>query len=284
MKALHRFDFRTVSLLVASVMLVIVGATMSSCVIIRDDHDNWRDDSDNVDNTHYSASEPIYYASVAGSRTALNVNAINGPVTIQGEAGLDSIIITGVRRVESESTQDARDHLPDLLLILDPNSSSTFTVRTEQPHETHGRNYVVEYSIRIPLAWQVTVANINGDVTLDSLGGNAVVSEQCGSVHLWDVLANTDAQVTAGMIECRTVLSGTHRCALQTVTGDVHLWIPENTSADLSASVVIGSITLQGLTLHDSQVTPTHVHGTLGNGEGTIALVATTGAITVTGF
>jgi len=72
--------------------------------------------------------------------------------------------------------------------------------------------------------------------------------------------------------------------AVDNVNGRIALDIPQNTSAEFSASLVNGSISLQNLTLHNRVATSKSLQGRLGEGQGTITLRTTNGNIDVSGF
>jgi len=72
--------------------------------------------------------------------------------------------------------------------------------------------------------------------------------------------------------------------AVDNVNGSIALDIPQNTSADFSASLVNGSISLQNLTLHNRVTTSKSLQGRLGDGQGMISLRTTNGNIDVLGF
>jgi len=71
---------------------------------------------------------------------------------------------------------------------------------------------------------------------------------------------------------------------LNLVTGNIELDIPQNTSAEFSAAVVTGTISISDLVLQNQVSTSGSLSGTLGNGEGTISLNVVTGSVNVQGF
>jgi len=71
---------------------------------------------------------------------------------------------------------------------------------------------------------------------------------------------------------------------IDNVNGSIQLEIPQTTSANFSARLVNGSISLQNLILHNKVVTSKSLLGTLGDGQGTISLRTTNGNIDVLGF
>ena len=68
------------------------------------------------------------------------------------------------------------------------------------------------------------------------------------------------------------------------VNGSIQLSIPQNTSAEFSATVTIGDISVSNLVLQNQESTPNSLRGTLGAGQGTISLSTVNGNIRVTGF
>jgi DUF4097 and DUF4098 domain-containing protein YvlB len=107
---------------------------------------------------------------------------------------------------------------------------------------------------------------VTGQVLLDEISGSAVVNLVTGGI---------EAQVTLpedGMVN------------LNLVTGNIGLNIPQNTSAEFSAAVVTGTISMSDLVLQNPASTSTSLSGTLGNGEGTILLNVVTGSVSVHGF
>ena len=102
----------------------------------------------------------------------------------------------------------------------------------------------------------VEVVNVNGNVTLTDIVGEARV----GLVN-----GNIDAEVTppaSGTIE------------LTNVNGNVILDVPTDVSAQLEATLTNGTISLANLTVQNEVTTATSLTGTLGAGEGEIELRA----------
>ena len=85
-------------------------------------------------------------------------------------------------------------------------------------------------------------------------------------------------------IEAEVTLPEDGTINLNLVTGNIELDIPQSTSAEFSASVVTGTISLSDLVLQNQASTPGSLTGTLGSGEGTISLNVVTGSISVQGF
>jgi hypothetical protein len=218
-----------------------------------------------VSSTDVVAEETFSLEDNVTTQNTLSVAGINGTISVTASADADSVAVTGVRRVGSESFEDAQAHLPELQVQVS-STADEILVETIQPTETGGRNYTVNYTITIPEGMNVSVANTNGNVNLRQIVGSALVD------------------LTNGRISARVTLLADGTIDLMTVNGNVELNIPQTTNADLSASVTNGNITVTNLTVQNEVLTTNSVQGTLGNGQGTIILRTTNGNITANGF
>jgi DUF4097 and DUF4098 domain-containing protein YvlB len=239
---------------------------------------------DQVDNTNFVASESFRFAVDAENKAGLRVDGISGNVEVLGLAEADSVIITGERRVGSESLEDAQNHLTELQVEVSDLTSGV-QVKTIQPDEAHGRSYVVDYSITLPKTMDVVVNNVNGGVSINSIEGEIAVQNVNGSVMLDQIRGIAYVNVVNGQIQGHVALlsSGTS-IEMITVNGSIGLDIPQSASAQFSASVVNGTIGVSGLALTDLVSTPYSLTGTLGDGQGRILLSTVNGSISVVGF
>lgn len=277
-------------------LMFLVGVVISSCIV-----EPHNDGNINVNNTRYSATEDFNYQIEVLDQEHLELFAINGSVEIIGVSDLDSVEIWGERRVESESSSDARAHLHYLSVEIN-NYSDQIIVQTKQPDKTYGRNYLVFYHIRIPADWSVYVENVNGTVSITHMinlvevantNGNLFFDELTGEIHanltngniiFTDINACVVGNLTNGSISCQLTLPDSGLCQLNTVNGEISLSIPDSTSADFSAEVVNGRISITNLNILNLVSTPKSLSGQLGAGEGLIELGTVNGNIGVTGY
>jgi hypothetical protein len=259
------------------------------------------DSGDNVSNTNYVAKESLSFKVAKGSNTKLRVVGITGTIKITGAAQSDTVFIDAVKSVGSESTRDAEEHLPELIVTVEESSNEIF-VKTTQPGETYGRNYVVDYTINLPKNMLVTVINVTGTIevnsienivtvnnvtgtiTLNQITGNASVVNVTGEIFLDEISGNASVNLTTGNITSKVFLPLNGALTHNLVTGNINLSIPVNTSAQFSATIVTGNINLSNLTLQNQQSSGKTITGTLGGGQGAISLGAVTGNINVVGF
>jgi hypothetical protein len=193
-------------------------------------------------------------------------------------------MIAAIKRVQSDSAEDAEAHLQELEVIVQ-DLANEVRVDTIQPIDDGGRNYIVDYTITLPNFLETHVENTGGTVTLDSINNDVTVINVGGNITLRNILGSAVIDLVAGTIEGEVTLPLNGVIDMETVTGDIHLAIPVNTSAELSAAVFLGSISVTNLVLQNEVITSTFRSGTLGSGQGTITLEAgTVGDISVSGF
>lgn len=236
--------------------VVIALITLGGCIII--------ETGDDVDNTDAVARASFSYEIPVDAQERVRLEAINGTIEITGEVGASSVVIAGERRVGSESIRDAEEHLAELEVEVDDRTTEVI-VRTEQPSNTRGRNYVVDYTLTIPAELAVSIMHINGKVVVV------------------DVAANTLVDLVNGNVDADLSLLPDGLVDLSAVNGNIDLAIPASTSADLDAAVTNGTIRTSNLVLQDVESSSRSLSGRLGTGEGIISLSVVNGNIAVAG-
>lgn len=234
-------------------------------------------------------------------QSRFRLEGVNGNIDVAGVPGAQVAEIWGERKVTSSDATDARAYLSQLEVRVTDGEEALF-VRTVQPKESHGRNFEVTYHVRIPCCWNVVLSNANGNVVIDSLqqgasvaiaNGNIFVGEVRGTVGVTAVNGNITfealqgnalAALTNGSIKGDVLLPAGGTCDMSTVNGGIDLGIPNTTSADFSAELTNGSITVIGLSVQNATTSSRSVRGRLGNGDGKITLRTVNGNIRLEGF
>lgn len=262
--------------------IFLIGSLLNF-VISCSDSDSIFDNKENkVKNTDYSASQAFSQNVAVNNQTKFILNAVNGSVKI-GITDGQLVTISGLKIVESESVDDAQNYLKNISVPIDDRGDEVFA-ETRQPEKNYGRNLIVNYNVFIPKNWLVNIVNVNGDVTLDSLEGDLLVSLVNGPVNLNKISASVTIDVINGSINGDMTLPMEETCNMSLVNGSINLAIPVTTSADFSARVTNGSINLLNLVLQNLQSSTKVVAGTLGTGQGNIDLETENGIINVTGY
>jgi len=265
-----RMKYRILSLVPVAVMSALVAAGCGG-------------GSDGGGDPRPWAEEPFSFDVAPTSQTSLRLQAISGEVQVTGAPGATSISITGVRRVQADTPEDATAHLAELKVIVDDSSATEVLVQTVQPQFSAGRNYVVNYTIVLPQNFAVNVASANGDIAVRSLVGDCTIKNSNGRILADAILGNANMALANGEIIASVTLPSGGQIDMQVVNGNIDLDIPQATSAEFVATVAIGTITLTNLSLSPETVTPGSWSGTLGGGDGNISLGVAIGTIVVHG-
>lgn len=241
------------------------------------------DDTDRVSNSNFIAEESFSFEVAVANHSRFRLEGINGRVEITGDSRANSVKIEGEKQVGSESFEDAELHLQELEVIVKETADEIF-VKTIQPQDTRGRDYVVNYKITLPKVLKVLADNVNGNVSIQSINNDVAVGNVNGTIVLDDIFGSTTVSIVNGQIRGHMTLPLDGSNNMSTVNGNIDLDIPKNTSAEFSSKVVNGEIRLSKLELQNTVSSPTLLRGTLGRGQGTIALSTVNGNINVAGF
>ena len=107
-------------------------------------------------------------------------------------------------------------------------------IRTVQPQNTRGRNFIVNYTITVPDTLELQVSNITGVIRIESIKNTVVVNNITGEIDLDHIVGSVDARVITGVINGRLTVPLDGTLNLSTMTGKIDVDIPSNSSADCS--------------------------------------------------
>lgn len=264
-----------VAALVVDLTLVLTGC-IGGVVDLGDDYN---------DSNHSGQAE----ATAASSRTVglvdqttVQVEGTNGAIRIWGVEGLETVEVAAIRRVRSNSHQDAFDHLSELQVLVETRPAEIL-IKTLQPQQSFGRTYAVDYDITVPPHLIHEVYNGNGSVRLEGVSADVEVKNGNGDVTLEDVVGSSHVTVGNGKISARTFLPEGGQIVHSAGNGSILLSLQPQVSASFGAKVGNGTISLSGLDLQGILSTPRELQGTLGAGTGTIQLALGNGQIRVEG-
>jgi len=263
--------------------ILIVLLFLTSCTLFVSCDSTITEINGEVSNTDFTASESFHFSIAVQNQTMFSIAGINSNITISGVSNTDSVIITGQKSVESESIEDAEAHLPDLEVIVQ-DLANEVAVETNQPDETGGRNYTVNYHVTLPKGFTISAANVNGIVSVDSINNTVNTANVNGQIILTEIVGNSAVSLVNGQITAKITLPLNGNIGMANVNGNIELEIPINTSAEFSAGLVNGNITITNLVLQNQVSSSTSLTGTLGSGAGTIVLATVNGNISATGF
>ena len=226
---------------------------------------------------------PFEVAVDVTTQTNLQLEAINGSITVTGEPGRSSVLVTGLREVQADNLEEAEAGL-ELLDVVVSELQDAIRVRTIQPEAPDGRSYVVNYQITVPADFAVLILNANGGIEVSSIDAPVDVTNANGEIVLNDIFGSTLVELGNGEVEAEVTLPANGIISIAVGNGVIDLSIPQSTSAEFSASVGNGSIVVLDLDLQNMTTTTGSVTGMLGTGNGLITLAVGNGGITVIGF
>ena len=221
----------------------------------------------------FEAKESFFFEEPIVNQSQFNLDGIGGDITVSGISGANSVTIAGIRRVQADSMQEVEEYLPKLQVDVQA-LENEIRVKTIKPLDTFERIYNVDYMIILPDDLKIKIDNLGGVITVDSITNNVIVNNRAGKVTLANILGSASIDSLTGPIESEVSLPLNGNIDLKTLTGDINLYIPLDTSAEFSARVFEfnGSIRVSNLVLQNEVRTSTSLDGTFGRGEGTIAL------------
>ena len=250
---------------------------LNGCVI---DVVNLDDDWEHSGNAEASAAFSRTLA--LGEQTVIRVVGANGSVKIWGVPGAQGVVVDAVRRVRSDSRQDAEAHLASLQVSAQA-WSHEFEVKTVQPRDSYGRNFIVDYEITVPAHLVTKVANGNGSIRIEDIDADVEVVNGNGEVTLADVTGSSRVSVGNGTVSAGTHLPPTGQVVYAVGNGAIFLSVQTQASAQFSAKVGNGTIHVTGLDLQNVVSSPRQLQGVLGSGIGLIDLSTGNGEIRVQG-
>ena len=233
-----------IELIIIALFTLLISLGCSDVTVDPDVNINGPDLSDY---SKVKAHKPFSHTVDLNNQTFLILEGINGTIRIESASSTRQVSISGEKIVSADNYEDANSHLKDIAIEINE-FANELLIKTIQPDYSDGISYSVNYSIIIPSDLSVRVRNVNGTI-------NGRVS---------------------------VPLNGTVDMIQQ--NGSIELEIPQNTSADFSANLVNGKISVQNLILDNKVVTSKSLKGILSEGHGQISLKTVNGKIDVLGF
>ena len=247
-----------------TLLLILLANSVSLMNCNQDDPLCPNNSNDNVSNTNFTAEDSFSYEIDVMDHAGLSLEAINGTIVVSGKSEANSVKITGVKQVQSESTRDATVHLEELMVDVQ-DLKNGIIVRTVQPNQSEGRNYIINYTITLPQNMDIKINSVNGHIILDEIQSNVFVNLINGNI-------DGEAKLPPG---------GT--IDMRMINGNLVLDIPQNTSARIDAKVINGSVNATNLEIQNREETLKSLTGTCGDGNGEILLNTINGNIMVIG-
>jgi len=215
------------------------------------------------------------------------IKGVNGSIHAEPSNG---------REIEVTAIKTARRSDPSLVRIEVSKSDDGIAICTLYPtpfgsrkntceasddsHSSSRNNDVsVEYTVHVPAGINFSATTLNGTVEAMDLKGPVRANTVNGRIRL-STQDRAEAETVNGSIEASVGTSTWKEpLAFQTVNGHIDLRLPEDASADVSASTVNGDIETDfPLTVH-GKIARRHIEGSIGKGGGSLRLETVNGGI-----
>lgn len=221
------------------------------------------------------------------SGTIVDIINPNGSVTITGW-DQDTIEIKVVK--ESLRGQEALDEVDINIDIADK-----LTIETVYPDINHLVS--VNYEINMPGDLLVgTIECSNGNITLETVGGNPVLTTSNGSISAINVNGivkadSSNGDITATGVRSLAGLSTSNgditaelpalleKLEIKTSNGSVSLLLSPSLAVDLDAKTSNGSISISNLSIDKALFEQTHLSGEMNGGGYSISIETSNGSI-----
>jgi hypothetical protein len=206
--------------------------------------------------------------------------AATGEFSLENTNGSVRLAAWDEARVRIEAVKRARSEraLEDLKVEIE-GEGDRVSVRTRypRPHWMGGAGSV-EYRVSVPRGARVRVTNVNGRVEVDGVLGSVHASTVNGSVDLTGVGGALEVSAVNGSVEADVArVDPSGRNELHTTNGSVRLTLPRDTSADVAAHTVNGSVGCD-FDLADVSKSRRKIEGRIGTGGARFELATVNGS------
>ncbi|UCB59003.1 MAG: DUF4097 family beta strand repeat protein [Thermoplasmatales archaeon] len=224
----------------------------------------------------------------ADNQTILTVSTVNG---------LINVVSWDEKNISLNATKRSRYGYEDLdkakIIVTEINNEITIEIQHDQPI----RSRAVDLEIKIPKNVTVKSATTtNGPITLSKIKGDTILSSINGAINIEDVDGYINASSTNGCINIKNtsgiddlsttnggiiaeVLNIIKNIKIQTINGEISLYINQSLNAEFNISTINGGIIIEDLDISTSETSSKHLRGTIGSGGNTLEIKTTNGVI-----
>ncbi len=211
------------------------------------------------------------------------------PLSADGSVSLDNINgdveITGWSKneVQIDAVKTAPDQQRlDAMRIEISNSANSVDIKTKYPEgRTNNNPGSVHYTLHVPQNARIDKINlVNGNLSVQKLSGEITANLVNGKLRASDLVGTADLATVNGSVDANySSLNNVKEIKLGSVNGSVSLLLPQSPNADVSASVVNGSISTDFPLTVKGHFVGKSISGTLGSGGVKIELNNVNGSI-----
>ena len=210
---------------------------------------------------------------------------ITGVILDQRDSGggipyyLDRIILATQRNL-AEIAKDSMFvlSLPDLTFI-----NNRF-ISVVAPLSSEFFQYSGLLSLEIPSDVECCISEPAAGVLVSEMEGLVTVTTTNFDIQLERHHGNCALETQGGGVFAEFYLLPSRTCVINTVSGDIHITLPDTSSVSINASTIDGGITVSNYNLTYSQISSQEIIGVYGTASSFINVNTTSGNIQITGL
>jgi DUF4097 and DUF4098 domain-containing protein YvlB len=213
----------------------------------------------------------------------ISLSNINGDVRIEGVSD-NQVHVIAKKKAGSQKKLDE--------LEIDVEATEDLVrIETRHPKRSMGwfnsgddGNGSVDYELKVPASAELdTVETVNGNIEISGVKASVSIETVNGKMSLEGLAGNAKLDTVNGTIDAQfAVLGAGQRVKADAVNGRIVLHFPQNTSAEIHAETVNGSIDADDFALEpDKGFVGRDLDGRIGEGEARVHVDTVNGSITI---
>ena len=252
--------------IITLIIAAIIASGLSGCSLLR---------------KRVEKTEKVEYKLSASNKTRLLLECPNGDIKItKSDDSLHYVEIEAEKSMDVK--QDEMDKLIENITIDIDTSGSEIKIDTEI-RNTKGwfkktKSGRVDYNIKVPAGINISIDNVNGDITIVRIDNDIRIETVNSSINLNKCSGKIIIDGVNGGVHAN--FDSTKGMNIELVNGIVKLGGLKDISADVDASTVNGKIKFNNLQFENLMSEKKSLNGTLGKGGHDIKISTTNGNIT----
>jgi len=224
---------------------------------------------------HILVPKDIQEADLSVTSGEIKVFYLNGKLNLSSTSG--DLEITGVEGKISSSVTSGNIQLKDTkgqLSLEGTSSDMRFkNIQGELKIECTSGSVVIE-----DLKGSLKSSQTSGDLEVKGLSGNLSANNTSGDIWIEQSQGGLDLNSTSGDIEARIQILPSKYYYMETISGDINLFVPKDAQADLEIETTSGEISLN-IPMVLKTVSRHSLSGILGSGGGKVEINTVSGDI-----
>jgi hypothetical protein len=191
-------------------------------------------------------TDRLYYRITAEGKKKISLNEVNGEIRITNVNDSDKYVKIEAQKYVRADEEDKTDASDNLTVIIDSSGSEIkVTTKIDQGMFKIGDIGYVDYNIYISQAMSVRIDNVNGDIFLNSIEGDALIETINAAIYLAGCSGNI--KVDGVNADIYSNFDSTKGVSIDLVNGDIRLGGLKTVNAEVSISTINGDLEFNGL-------------------------------------